>query len=147
MALIKHNQDQSMFPNVQSMFNRFFDEDIPGLFSSEFSGTVPAVNIKEDSEKYEITVAAPGLNKDDFRVNVKDNTLTISSEKEDEKEDKDEGYTRKEFHYSSFNRTFTLPDSVMQDKIQASYENGILKIDMPKKEEAKEKPAKEIKIS
>lgn len=147
MALIRRNENQNMFPDVQSMFNRFFDEDVPGLFSKEFKGTVPAVNIKENKDNYEISVAAPGLNKEDFRVNVKDNMLTISSEKEDEKEDKGDEFTRREFSYSSFNRTFTLPDSVKQDKIEARYEDGILKIDIPKKEESKEKPAKEIKIS
>lgn len=99
--------------------------------------SVPAVNIIENGNDYKLTLAAPGLKKDDFKIDINGNLLTISSEAEENKEEKDENYTRKEYNYSSFSRSFTLPDEVLKDKIEASYENGVLSVVLPKKEEAK----------
>ncbi len=99
--------------------------------------TTPAVNITENRNHFEISVAAPGLKKNDFNIDVDDNMLTISSEKEEKKEEKDERCTRKEYNYSSFTRSFTLPEDVIKDKIEAVYEDGVLRITLPKTEQAK----------
>jgi HSP20 family protein len=112
----------------------------------EFSGDIPAVNIKEENNKFVLEMAAPGLKKDDFNINLDNYVLTISSEKkEEQKEDKD-NYTRREFLYTSFSRSFTLPKTVDIDKIKADYKNGILTVTLPKKEE-EAKLTKQIKIS
>ena len=99
--------------------------------------TVPAVNISENKDDYKVTMAAPGLKKSDFKIDVEGNMLVISSEKEENKDEKDERYTRKEYSFSSFRRSFTLPVDVRQEKIDASYEDGVLTLTLPKKEEAK----------
>ena len=97
---------------------------------------VPAVNVTDNKDNYQVSMAAPGLNKDDFRIDVEGNLLTISSEREDSKEDKADNFTRKEYNYSSFCRSFSLPIEVQKDKIDAEYKDGILKLTLPKKEEA-----------
>ena len=99
--------------------------------------TVPSVNITENAEAYNVALAAPGLKKDDFKIDVEGAMLTISCEKEDSSEEKDERYTRKEYSYSSFSRSFNLPDEVNSEKIDATYHDGVLKLILPKKEEAK----------
>lgn len=106
-----------------------------GLVSPVMS--VPAVNITEQKDNYLVSLAAPGLKKDDFKIDVDGNMLTISSEKEEKKEEKEEKCTRKEYSYSSFTRSFTLPDEVNKEKIEARYEDGLLKLVLPKKEEEK----------
>jgi HSP20 family protein len=102
---------------------------------------VPAVNIKEENDHYTVSLAAPGLKKDDFHIAVENSLLTISSEKEEEKEEKDNRYTRREYSYTSFSRSFGLPDDVKPDGIDAHYENGELRITLPRKEEAKKAAA------
>jgi HSP20 family protein len=99
--------------------------------------TIPAVNITEKKDNYELSLAAPGLKKEDFKINVEGNMLTISSEKEERKEEKDEMVTRKEYNYTSFSRSFTLPEDVKQEAIDAKYENGVLVLALPRKEESK----------
>jgi HSP20 family protein len=99
--------------------------------------TVPAVNVSETKENYKVSLAAPGLKKSDFRIDVEASMLTISSEKEETKEEGEPLYTRKEYSYSSFSRSFNLPEEVNQDKIEASYQDGVLNIVLPKKEDAK----------
>jgi HSP20 family protein len=113
-----------------------------------FNVNVPAVNIKETETTFVVELAAPGKKKEDFNVELDDNVLTISSEASSENEEKDkEGkYTRKEFSYSSFKRSFTLPEIVNDYDINASYENGVLHITLPKKEEALPKPKRMIEI-
>ncbi len=108
--------------------------------------TSPSVNIAENSEGFKIEFAAPGLTKEEFQINLDNNVLTVGSEKEVEKEESNENFTRREFNYSSFQRSFTLPDSANGEKISAEYENGILNIEIPKREEAKVKPVREIEI-
>jgi HSP20 family protein len=130
------------------LVDEFFGKDfLSNVFESRRGFSVPAVNIIEGKDDFSIEVAAPGLEKDDFRIDLENNILTISCEKEEKREENDVQYMRKEFNYSSFNRTFSLPDSVDSDKIKASHKNGILNITIPKKEEAKQKPAKQIKIN
>jgi HSP20 family protein len=107
----------------------------------------PLANILEHPDSFELDLAAPGLKKDDFKIHLENNVLTISSEIRDEEEEETKNYTRKEFHYSSFSRSFTLPRSVDLEKIRADYESGILKVMLPKKEDARVDVKKEIKIS
>lgn len=92
-------------------------------------------------------MAAPGLKKSDFKLDLNNQVLSISTEKKEEHEEKEENYTRKEFGYTSFKRTFTLPDTVDDEKITANYQDGVLNILLPKKEEAKQKTARSIEIS
>jgi HSP20 family protein len=115
---------------------------------SNTNTTLPAVNIKETKDDYKIEVAAPGLSKKDFNINLENNQLTISSEKRATHKEDEDNYSRREFSYQSFTRTFNLPEhEVDGDKIAASYNDGILTIQIPKKEEAKPKPARTIKIA
>jgi HSP20 family protein len=97
--------------------------------------TVPAVNITENKDDYSVSLAVPGMKKDDFKIDVDGNMLTISCEKGESKEEKDKKFTRKEYNYSSFSRSFTLPDEVNKEKIDAKYEDGVLKLSLPRKEE------------
>jgi len=114
---------------------------------SNTNTTLPSVNVKESADGFEVDMAAPGLEKKDFKIEINHGTLTISSEKKVENETKEgQQFTRREFSYQSFSRSFTLPETVDNDKISAKYENGILKVSIPKKEEAKPKPAKTIEI-
>ena len=104
------------------------------------------MNITEQKVKYLVSLAAPGLKKDDFKIDVDGNMLTISCEKEEKKEEKEARYTRKEYSYSAFSRSFTLPEEINKEKIEAKYEDGILKILMPRKEGAKKFSAKHIAV-
>jgi HSP20 family protein len=111
-----------------------------------FNHNVPAVNIKETDSSFGIELAAPGKTKEDFNIEIDHNVLTISSEEKAEKEETQGKYTRKEFNYSSFRRAFTLPETVNTDSINATYENGVLYVALPKKEEALPKPKRLIEI-
>lgn len=142
-----------MLPILRNNFlpgfvDEFFGKDVmKDLFDFKTSSGIPAVNITESKDNFTIEVAAPGLNKEDFKINIENNLLTISSEKKNEKEDKEKNYVRREFSYSCFKRSFVLPDTVQIDGIKAAHKDGILMVEIPKKEEAKEKPPREIQIS
>jgi HSP20 family protein len=142
-----------MFPTLRqkttwpSLVEEFFNGEVfPKFFDADTQHSIPAVNIIENKDEYRIDVAAPGLNKEDFKINLENNVLTVTSAKEERKEEKDEKYMRKEFSYFSFNRSFTLPMTVDSEKIKATQKDGILQILIPKKEEARLKPLREIKI-
>ena len=125
---------------MPSFFDDFFSKPLLDLFDGGFPSrriNVPAVNITERKDDYLVSMAAPGLKKEDFKIDVEGSMLTISSEKEEENEENDEKYTRQEYSYSSFSRSFTLPDEIDKDKIDANYKDGVLKLELPKKEEAK----------
>ena len=125
---------------MPSLFEDFFNKPLLDLFDGGFSSrlkNVPAVNITERKDDYLVSMAAPGLKKEDFKIDVEGNLLTISSETEEQKEEKEERYTRQEYSYSSFERSFTLPDDINKDKIYAHYKDGVLELILPKKEEAK----------
>ena len=145
MALMR----RSDFPNFPSLLDNFFGRDMLDFDETQRTGSMPAVNIKEGDNEYNIEVAAPGMKKGDFKLNLDNNILTISSEKQQRQEEKNEKgeYTRREFSYQSFRRSFTLPDSADSDSINASYKDGILHIAIPKKEEAKKKEPRTIDIS
>lgn len=144
MTLAKFNQ-------LPSLFDQFFENDLFDWSNKNFSSTnttLPSVNVKEGNDVFEVEMAAPGLEKKDFNIELNGDLLTIFSEKKIENETKeDEKYTKKEFSYQSFSRSFALPSITDNEKISAKYENGILKVFIPKKEEAKPKPAKQIAIS
>jgi HSP20 family protein len=133
------------------MFDRLFEGDLFDWSNRNFSvtnTTLPSVNIKENADEYKVEVAAPGFDKNDFKLQLDHDLLTISSEKKVETETKDdERFTKREFSYQSFSRSFTLPQTADGDRIQASYDNGILNVSIPKKEEAKPKPTRMIEIN
>ena len=150
MTLMKSNGNR--LNSLPMLFDDFFNRDLFNWGANNFSGTnttIPAVNIKETPEHYEVEVAAPGMSKEDFKVELDGNQLTISSEKTNQSEDsQDNRFTRREFSYQSFQRTFQLPkDVVDSDNIEAHYDNGVLKMLIPKKEEAKKKAPRQIQIS
>nr|WP_313884899.1 Hsp20/alpha crystallin family protein [uncultured Allomuricauda sp.] len=137
------------FPTWSDWIDNFFSSDLPSVFTSNFNTgmTLPKVNIRETADAFWVEMAVPGMKKSDFHIDLDNQLLSISTELKQEEESKEENYTRREFGYSSFKRTFTLPESVDDSKINASYNDGILNIHLPKKEEAKQKPARTIKIS
>ncbi|REJ84790.1 MAG: Hsp20/alpha crystallin family protein [Bacteroidetes bacterium] len=149
MTLVKFKNNKNVgMPYMPSMFSDFFgdffNEDLAprSLFRS-----VPAVNIREDENQFWIEIAAPGMDKKDFKVDVDNGVLSISAERKEENSEEKNSYTRKEFSYSTFSRSFTLPESVNSENIIAKYENGVLMLTLPKKEEARKKQPLEIKIS
>lgn len=150
MTIVKRNS--SLLNQFPALFDDFLNRDVFNWGLSNYSDTdtsIPAVNIKETSDNYEVEVAAPGMNKKDFRVQLDGNALTISSEKTMEKEQREDvRYTTREFSYQSFSRTFTLQKEVVDtEKIQAKYEDGLLQLLIPKKEHVKQKPPRVIEIS
>lgn len=149
MSIIKRN---GMFPPMNSLFDNFFATDGRNWGLNNFSSTnttLPAVNIKETADAFEVQMAAPGMNKNDFKIELDGNQLTISSEKQTQDEEKqDERYTRREFSYQSFQRVFQLPKEVVDaENIQARYENGVLQLTIPKREEARQRPPRMIQIA
>ncbi len=150
MNIIKRNGNLSN--SIPSLFNDFFSREMYNWGETNFSNegtTLPAVNVKEDNDNFEVQLAAPGMKKDNFKIHLDGNLMTISSESSFENEDnKGDDYTRREFSYQSFQRSFTLPKDVVDaDNIKAKYADGILKLTIPKKEEAKQKPPRMIEIS
>lgn len=147
-SLTNRNSSQNI-PTLSNWFDDFFNRDLPSVFSSNFNTgiTLPKVNIKETADAFIVEMAVPGLKKSDFQIDIDNQVLSISTESNVEDKQEEENYTRREFGYSSFKRTFTLPESVDDEKINARYNEGILNIFLPKKEEAKQKPARNIKVS
>lgn len=150
-TLVKSNG--SLVPAIPSLFDEFFNRDWldSSLSTWKTEGTtLPAVNVKETNDAFAIEVAAPGMKRDDFTVQLQNNVLTISSELQEQKEEKDQNgdYTRREFSYQSFQRSFSLPENRVEgSKISARYTDGILHVVIPKREEAKVKPPRVISIS
>ncbi|MGB3344690.1 MAG: Hsp20/alpha crystallin family protein [Aequorivita sp.] len=149
-GLAQTNSDrQTNYTGLSSWVDDFFNREFPSLFSpgSYSNMSLPQVNIKETADEYFVEMAVPGMKKSDFQIELDNHLLSISTEREEETEETKENYTRREFGYSSFKRSFTLPETVDAEKIKASYNDGILGIHLPKKEEAKQRPPKTIKIS
>lgn len=145
MTLMKRSDWPSLMNG--SWLSDFFDND--RFFDSDWMKrvSVPAVNVKESEKGFEIELAAPGLSKEDFNISVDNRVLTISSEKKEEKEEKNKEYTRKEFSYSSFSRSFALPENVIEDGIKAAYDKGLLTVSLVKKAIQQEKVRKAIAVS
>ena len=142
---------------LPSLANDFFDGDLfptstmldldGDTFNNRLSRLTPSVNIVENADNFQIQLAAPGLEKKDFKVEVDNGVLTVSAENEAEEKEEGENYTRREFSYNAFSRSFNLPENALSEKITAEYENGILTLSLPKKEVTVSKPKKEIKVS
>jgi HSP20 family protein len=144
---------ESLLPSWTSdIFNpaKFFGSGFPdfnGDFPSfDLASRVPSVNVDENEKEFTIEMAAPGLEKKDFKLEVDNGYLTISSEKEEEKKEEKKNYLRREYSYNSFCRSFALPENSISDKINAKYDNGILHVSIPKEKMTITKPAKEIKV-
>ena len=149
MSLIKFNNRNRLFPTWNNdSLKSFLSND--NFFNNDFfeeDSLMPAMNVKEHGKDFEIEFAAPGFSKKDFEVTIDDNILNVCGEKKVETEEKEEDYTRKEFSYNSFKRSLSLPKSVNTDQeVKATYKNGILKLNLQKKEEAKEQPKKVIEV-
>lgn len=148
MARFKSDGSGSSLPSVWS---DFFDND--RFFGNRWFGqgerSLPAVNIRENANEFDLEFAAPGFTKEDFKIHLDDSMLTISAEHRNESKDADENdrFTRREFSYSSFSRSFTLPQHIDPNRIDAKYTDGILKVCIPKKEETKALPRKEIRVT
>ncbi len=152
MTLVKWKRP---LENGQVNRNAIYNTPLSGLFTNlwaddfltaERAQFVPAVNLSEDETQYHVELSAPGFDKNDFKIELNDGILSVSGKHHTQTEAKEKNFTRKEFNFGSFQRSFSLPEEINQEAIDAKYENGILKIALPKKEESK-KPAKEIKVS
>ncbi len=130
----------SVLEDIMKPWSEWLDEKWP------FSTHTPAVNVRETDDNYEIKMAAPGLEKSDFKIDINGSLISISAEKDEKREEKEEGYSRKEYSYSSFSRSFTLPENIEKDKIDASYVNGELKLLLPKREDAKKVSHQKINV-
>ncbi len=139
MKLVRFNNQPMLSDIFEDLEKRVF-------YPFNYEGSMPAANITETEKSFQIELAVPGMTKQDFKINLENNVLTISSEKESEQSKETKSYTRKEFTFGSFTRSFTLPKIVETEQIKASYENGILKMELPKKEETA-KLSKEIAIA
>ena len=144
MTLVKFNNGHKnhlanpFFNDVYSVLNDSF-------FSEKFASKVPAVNISESDNQFDVELAVPGLKKEDFKINLDKNVLSVSAEKKTETTDETKKFSKREYNYTSFSRSFTLPESADQTKIEADYTDGILKLTIAKKEEAKVQ-AREIAV-
>jgi HSP20 family protein len=145
MSLIKWSPETSFFPSISNWMDDFFPGNDDWPKTSVKGVSIPAVNVTENKDAFKLKVAAPGFRKEDFKLEVQNGCLTISGETKEEKEDKDEKYTRQEYRYSSFSRSFTLPENVKSDGIAAEYADGVLKVKLPKKK-AEEKPVTQIAV-
>ena len=143
MSLIKFNR---RFPLFDQMFSDILDTDrllTEDLFVKD--NWIPAINVKENNDDFEIEVAAPGFSKKDFEVTITDDVLTILAENKKIKDENEEGYSRKEFYYNSFKRSFTLPKSIdFSKKINAKYDNGVLRVHLEKLEILKSEEHKKV---
>lgn len=148
-GLSQTKNDNRSLPTFTSWLDEFFNREWPSSFSQNFNSgiTLPKVNIRETAEEYFVEMAVPGMKKNDFKIELDNHLLQISNEMKEEKETKEENYTRREFGYSSFKRSFNLPETIDDTKIKAEYIDGVLSVHLPKKEEAKQKPPRTINIS
>lgn len=146
MSLIKSNRNKDFFPSV---FSDLFDDDRflgRDFFNKTWGDWVPAVNVKESNTEFSIEMAAPGFEKADFRISAENDVLTVSAEKKVETTKEDEKFTRKEFSFNSFRRSFTLPQNTNAEKIEAKYENGLLRLLVPKKEVTPAPKRKDVEV-
>lgn len=136
MTLMKLKNEPARLFGMNQFLNEFF-EDFPQIESRKWN--TPAVNIVETDQNYRIELASPGMKKEDYTIHVEDKVLTVSAQHKSEKDTNTDKFTRKEFSFDSFSRSFNLPDSIDADSIAAQYENGVMKLTLPKTEPAKPK--------
>lgn len=148
MLTVRPESGRVHAPRFSNLLENIFENEFPTFLGNEFlKHTGPSANVKETKDAYQIEVSAPGFSKEGFNVKIEDSILTIAGEVKEEKLEEGTKFTRKEFVHSSFKRSFTLPKTIVADKIGAAYENGILKVTLPKMEEAKAKGTIEVKIA
>ncbi len=139
-----------MLPTIRKSYSPFlsnlFDDDFFPVLTGRNS-SMPAVNIKEDEKRFTLELAVPGIDKKDLKIDINEDVLTISHETKNESEQNADGYKRKEFSYSSFCRSFYVPENVVIDKINAGYKDGVLTVELPKNDEEKQKLSRQVKIS
>jgi HSP20 family protein len=145
--IAKTYSNLSNVPVFTNLMENFFGREFSELLGRDLGTAVPAVNIVEDTDHFRLDVAAPGLKKDDFKVSVHEQQLVISAVAQSSSEEKTEKFTRREFNYNSFQRSFTLPNTVNSEKIEARYVDGVLSVVVPKREEAKQKEARTIDVA
>ncbi len=145
MSIVKYD---SFAParGLKNLFDDFFNRNLADFIGNDFTISTPSVNVVEESNEYRIEVAAPGLDKQDFNVSVENGYLNISAKRENQTETKEERYTRREFNFTSFQRSFQLPDHINAEQIGATYDKGVLSITLPKREEAKATIGRTIEI-
>ena len=149
MSIIKRRRD-GLFP---SSFTDLFEDRLFRPFYPNFSDvweggiSIPPANLVENKNEYRLDISAPGFSKDDFNVEMQDGSLVVTAEHEEETKEDSENYRRREFSWSNFTRSFSLPENAKEDQINAKYENGMLKITIPKKEISQVKPKKEIMVA
>lgn len=146
-TLLKTNTGKIKPAVFTGLLDPFFKRDIGELMGKDFVDTIPSVNIAESDRSYHVEMAAPGLKKDDFIIKIDNDVITISCEKETETKEVNKEFTRREYNFSSFSRSFNLPEKVDQDKIMATYSEGILKIDFQKKVGVENTSTRKIKVS
>lgn len=146
MSLIKFRTNPTQATSFDSFFNDFFEGEFFPKSMNYKNGSLPAANIRETETGFHVELAAPGMKKKDFNIELNDDLLTIRTEKKEEKEEKDGKYTKREFNYSSFVRSFRLPEEVDIENIEASYSDGVLALDIPKKEMEEIRKVKQIEI-
>lgn len=138
MTLVKFNSDRKNYGSLLPGFNDVFDSIFNDTFFNDRMVTcVPAANISETDNHYHVELAAPGLKKEDFKISLDRNVLHISVEQQSSNEETQKNYSKREYSYNSFVRSFTLPDSANAEDIEAAYTDGVLKLDIAKREEAK----------
>ena len=147
MSIVRYNPFRDFKPvTADSFFDDFFGRSVSDFLGAEFVSTSPSINIKENNDNYTIEVAAPGLDKGDFNLSLENDQLTISAQKEIKNENEDGNWSRREFSYHRFKRSFHISDEIDQDSISARYNSGILSVVLNKKEEAKPKAPTTIEI-
>ena len=147
MKLINYKNPKGFIAEFDNFFDNFFNGDLTEFIGSDYFLSSPSTNIKETDEYYKIELAAPGLETENFSLNLDQDVLTIEAKSEDKTANSTNKFIRREFNYTAFKRSFTLPESVDSEGIGAKYEHGILNITLPKKEEAKPLPARNIEIA
>lgn len=146
MTLLKVNRRPNGIPTVFDMFDEVLNRNFSNNWMTSKGEFVPSVNIKETEKAFMLEFAVPGFNKNDFDVQIENEHITISGNKEESKEENTDEYTRKEFSFRSFKRTFSLPENINTDKVEAIYENGVLHVGLPKKELKAAPAPKKIEI-
>jgi HSP20 family protein len=147
MTIRKYNRPKPLTNDFDRFFNDFFFTPVRTSEKNRTFENLPAVNILEAEDSFQIELAAPGKNKEDFNIEIHDGVMTISSEEKTESTSEQENYSRREFNFSSFERRFTLPETAQDENIKASYDNGILKIEIPKEDVSAKNNKRSIEIS
>jgi len=147
MSLINFNRKKSVMPTFNSWVDNIFKDD-DGFFTKwNNTQNFPPVNVEETKTEYNLSLAAPGLKKEDFNIEIKDNSLIISSESSDSSEEVDENFTRREYSFNSFQRSFWLPENVNEEDIKANYQDGILNVTIAKSAIEKPELSKKIEVA